>query len=41
MAKPVGIRGASGVHPLYTVLRAREYDLAVPQIEGLGALAPF
>ena len=29
MAKPVGIRGASGVHPLYTVLRADEYGLAV------------
>jgi len=24
MAKPVGIRGASGVHPLYTVLSADE-----------------
>ena len=41
MAKTVGIRGASGVHPLYTVPRGREYGLAVPQIEGLGAPAPF
>ena len=41
MAKPVGIRGASGVHPLYTALRAHEYGLAVHQIEGFVAPAPF
>ena len=35
MEKTVGIPGASGVHPLYTVLRADEYGLAVHQIEGL------
>ena len=29
MPKPVGIRGASGVHPLYTVLRAHEYGLSI------------
>ena len=41
MAKPVGIRGASGVHPLYTVLRGHEYGLAGHQIEGLVAPALF
>ena len=41
MSKSVGIRRASGVHPLYTVLRAHEYGLAGQQMEGLVAPAPF
>ena len=36
MAKSVGIRGASGVHPLYTVLRADEYGMAVQTGADLG-----
>jgi len=37
MEKRVCFPGASGVHPLYTVLREHEYGMAVHQIEGLVA----